>query len=232
SEAEQTLIVTSRWRVRALRGGIEQQNELWLWAPGYDNETELLGVQGRTVTVRSSKSKTLTGLDVGSGAVLWTFPLGDATPQTEAGERPHVVLSWSGRQTVRQETIPKGAAEAPTLPELPPPSDDPRAVRQLPWLVLGLEMDGTRWALVGLAVVLALVGLVIPCRLFYQGSRRASWWRLLLLLAWVGAIVAGVIFLGPEVHFWFSGAAQPAQPHGLRAFVLAVLGLPLLQVIW
>jgi outer membrane protein assembly factor BamB/tRNA A-37 threonylcarbamoyl transferase component Bud32 len=227
----ETLLVVSRSRVQALRGGIDAKNDLWTWQHGQRGaETSLVDSDGPTLTFRL-EGEGLVGLD-GDGRPAWPDRLAGGSAHFD-GDGQRCVVSWPGRQTVRQAARMPGEPVDSVGLDLPEPTDDPRHVRPLPWVLMAGQREWwPRPSFAALAVLVALLGVVLPARLYFEGMGRRSWRRLLLALVWSAAAAVAVIYLAPEVNLWLAGSPGRFEALVWRVTGLAILGLPLSQAAW
>jgi serine/threonine protein kinase/outer membrane protein assembly factor BamB len=225
-------------RLYATRGGFDRKTQLWdrpvdrddciaQFLPGGKDRGSVVFVYDRQLKIEA--------LDGRTGRPLGTYGRIDLAPPSP-GTTPRVFVPLGDSTACR--VLPGGPPELPAAAPSAPP--DPRLRLDLPWAERSTVAFHLTSALYGLLL------LALPAGLLYLTVRRRSWRWGLVLLAYVGLLVAAhlldwfpkdatsfdELFTMIATMVWAQWITGPLGWIGVKSFRWhrAVLGLPLLAV--
>jgi hypothetical protein len=198
-DGQDELLFAADGKVRALRGGIAQEQEIWTWPTGLVSDdwtiVEVRPGKPPTVIVRSLWHRAIHGLDGRTGVSLWRSHLGNDSTEAgrgtllipeEASAQPRLLATRAGMDTISRAVMPtdgtgryREVIEA-TERDYPELVWDPRLARPFPWA--GDARGGiasTSWLLF---LALGVTALIVPWFLIRQLFRRWRPWSLVLIV--------------------------------------------------
>jgi hypothetical protein len=187
------LLFASDGKLWATRGGANKEHALWSWPPGRTQLHSLTVLEIQPATKERSAVVVVDseggyyGLDGATGKTLWRgWKAGGPNAASmgvpllsEDGDAPaRVIYTRPGQDTVCRLVLEAGPDRGFRLPEgtpgsHPPPQDDPRVTRPLPWTEVVPHVWQNTDALP--ASIVPGVALIVPLLVLRRAWRRRSW---------------------------------------------------------